>query len=138
MRTSMCVVSLLVFSSFAHAQNSIAQPAPASPASVLGPQLIAWSELQKPQPIPHFVQPAQPDSSVRVQQSAEPQRRPIQSSGTIAKDGKTCILKISGADSLQIEDVEQARPYEGKQVAITGSLDQKTNSLQVTSIELLP
>jgi hypothetical protein len=34
------------------AQDLPSQPDPVPPTSILGPQLIVWSELQRPQPIP--------------------------------------------------------------------------------------
>jgi hypothetical protein len=37
------------------AQDLQSQPGPVPPLSVIGPQLIAWSQLQKPQPIPEPV-----------------------------------------------------------------------------------
>ena len=37
------------------AQDLQSQPGPVPPLIVIGPQLVAWSELQKPQPIPEPV-----------------------------------------------------------------------------------
>ena len=37
------------------AQDLQSQPGPVPPLTVIGPQLIAWSELQRPQPIPEPV-----------------------------------------------------------------------------------
>ena len=42
------------------AQDLQGQPDPVPPSSLIGPQLIAWSELKKPQPIMH-PQPAGAD-----------------------------------------------------------------------------
>ena len=142
-RTSIYVAGVLVFSSvFSQnvlAQNAGPQRAPAVPSTTPGPQLVAWSELQKPQPIPHFVVPVPPDSPVSSQHRVDAQPPLIQVlSGTIVKDGETYLLQVSAANVHPIDDQEQARPYEGKRVAIAGILDPGTNSLQVSSIEALP
>ena len=53
------------------AQDLQGQPDPVPPPSIIGLQLIAWSELKKPQPIMH-PNPASLDGEPSVQK-AEPQ-----------------------------------------------------------------
>ena len=53
------------------AQDLPGQPDPVPPPSTIGPQLIAWSELKKPQPIMH-PKPASADAEPS-HQKAEPQ-----------------------------------------------------------------
>ena len=53
------------------AQDLQGQPDPVPPLSMIGPQLIAWSELKKPQPIMH-PKPASADVEPS-NQKAEPQ-----------------------------------------------------------------
>jgi hypothetical protein len=143
-RTGVWAAALFVFSSFivVFAQ----QPAqfPNLPANVIGPQLVAWSELQKPQPTPQPLPPPErADQSQTDQSQAEPpQAQPQQPSiqffvGTIIKDGSKYVLKVSENVSYPIDDQEKAKIYEGKQVKISGRLDGKTNLLHITSIELL-
>jgi hypothetical protein len=56
------------------AQDLQGQPDPAPPPSIIGPQLIAWSELKKPQPIMHpkpastDVEPSNQKAQPQVQQ----------------------------------------------------------------------
>jgi hypothetical protein len=67
-RETSLFLTLGLLSAFAppiFAQDLPSQPGPVPPTSIIGPQLIAWSELQKPQPIP---QPAAEPSA------AEPSR----------------------------------------------------------------
>jgi hypothetical protein len=63
-----------VISSHATAQDSQNRPSPVEPSNILGPQLIAWSEVQKPQPIPQPVPtPKQTkDSERKAEQPANP------------------------------------------------------------------
>ena len=128
------------------AQDSRSQPNPVLPPDILGPQLIAWSQLQKPEPVPQPLPP--PDRPVQQpnqhaeQQPANPQAQPQQPAtqtftGTIVKDGSRYILKVSSRNVYQLDDQEKVQRYQGKQVKIEGTLDANGNSLHITSIELL-
>jgi hypothetical protein len=118
---------------------------PALPATILGPQLIVWSELQKPQPVPQPVTPGT-DPSQQQQKTQQPgedatgqsQQQPAAQTftGTVIKDGDKYVLKTSGT-TYQLDDQERAKPYEGKPVKIMGSLDASSNILTVTSIQLM-
>jgi len=141
-RTSMWWASLLLCSPFLFAQQAAQQPSPQLPASVLGPQLVAWSELQKPHPAPQPLPPPQPDPPAQTQPQTSTGSQDQQPSsqaftGTIVKDGSRYVLKVSDNTSYQIDDQDKAKLFEGKQVRIAGSLDAKANMLRVTSIELL-
>lgn len=131
------------------AQSAPPQPSPVLPSDILGPQLIAWSELQKPEPMPQPLPP--PDRPVQQpnqdteQQAGQPansqtptQQPAVQTfTGTIVKDAGRYLLKVSSHNAYQLDDQEKAKRYEGKQVKIEGTLDAKGDSLHVTSIELL-
>jgi len=135
-------------------QQSPAKPAPGQNEHVLGPQLIAWSEMQKPQPVPQQPQPIPapdaktdqsspaPDSKPeqKAQQQAEPdaQQSTAQSvSGTIVKVGGKYVLETADNLAYQLDDQEKASQYEGKHVKITGTLDRATGILHVKSVELM-
>src|SRR5258707_5508124 len=65
--TTLVTIAVL-FSGVSLAQELAAQPAPSTGDGILGPQLIAWSELQKPQPVPQRPQPVPvPDSNTDKQ-----------------------------------------------------------------------
>jgi len=65
---------LAVMASPVFAQDIQNRPSPVEPSNVLGPQLIAWSEIQKPQPIPEpVVMPKRTrDSERKPDQPANP------------------------------------------------------------------
>ena len=126
------------------AQGPPNQPSFALPSDILGSQLIAWSQLQKPQPIPQPLsmpsRSAQPSDQPpqAANPSAQPQFPAEQAfTGTIIKDGLRYVLKVSSNSVYQLDDQERAGLYEGKQVKIAGTLDATGNSLHVTSIELV-
>ena len=127
------------------AQDPKRQPSPGLPSDILGPQLIAWSQLQKPQPISQPL--ATPDRPIQQpdqqpSQSANPPAQPQPPAaqtftGTVIRDGGRYVLKVSSNTMYQLDDQERAKQYEGKQVKIAGTLDATDNSLHITSIELV-
>lgn len=131
------------------AQDLRSQSSPVPPSDILGPQLIAWSQLQKPEPVPQPLPPPdrplqQPDPQADQQAvppmnpQAQPQPPAAQTfTGTIVKDGSRYILKVSGNNVYQLDDQDKARRYNGKRVRIEGTLDANGNSVHITSIELL-
>ncbi len=143
---------LLVVLGFAQ-QQSPAKPAPGQGDHILGPQLIAWSEMQKPQPVPQQPQtipapdektdPPSPAPESKPEPKPSPQSEPdgeqstAQSvSGTIAKVGGKYVLETTDNLAYQLDDQEKAGQYEGKHVKITGSLDRATGIFYVKNIEL--
>jgi len=128
------MVFLAASASIVLAQDS-QKPSPV-PADILGPQLIAWSQLQQPQP----VQEQQPSSQSDQLSPTQPEQSPATQTltGTIVKDSGRYILKVSGSNTAyELDDQVRARQYEGKQVKVAGKLDAKGNSFHVVNIELI-
>jgi len=124
---------------FAQSMNrGSADPVP--PASVIGPQLVAWSQMQTPHAVPQPLPQEQPDPQKPVPanpQAEQPQSSSQSFTGTIVKDGGKYVLKSSENTVYQIDDQERAKTYAGKRVKISGSVDTKTNLLHVSTIDLL-
>jgi hypothetical protein len=132
------------FVSLMIAQGVQSQPSPVLPSDILGPQLIAWSQLQKPQPVPQPLLPPERPISQAAQQvqpanpSAQPQPPAAQAfTGTIVKDGSRYVLKVSNNTAYQLDDQEKAKQYEGKQVKISGTPNANGSSLHIIGIELV-
>ena len=141
------------------AQQPPAQPAPGRSEGIFGLQLIAWSELQKPQPVPQQPEPMPaPDTKSGEQPSQAPQEQPSQNqgkknqqqpepetqettsqsvNGTVVKTGGKYVLETSDNLAYQLDDQEKAKEYEGKHVKVMGTLDRTTGIIHVRSIELL-
>jgi hypothetical protein len=133
---------LLVTAPLMVTQNPQSQPSPALPSDILGPQLIAWSQTQTPQPVPQPLprrsvpQPDQQPESANP--SAQPQQPTVQRfTGTIVKTDGVYVLKVSSTNEYQLDDQEKAKQYEGKQVTVRSTLDAKGSSLHVINIELV-
>src|SRR5258708_17200706 len=75
--TILTPLPLLLMSVLSFAQQPFpARPAPGQNERVLGPQLIAWSEMQKPQPVPQQPQPIPAPAPKADQPSPAPDSTP--------------------------------------------------------------
>jgi hypothetical protein len=134
------VAFLLVSLPLLLAQDPQTQSSPVLPSDILGPQLIVWSQVQKPQPVPQPLPPADQTGSQPDRQQANPPAQPpaaVTLMGTIVKVGTGYVLKVSSNSAYQLDDQEKASQYEGKQVRIAASLDASGKVLHITSIELV-
>jgi hypothetical protein len=119
-RNIRCLVALLFLSAtvpLMFAQDVQSHAAPFLSSDIFGPQPIAWSQLQEPQPTAQtFI-------------------------GTIGRNSGGYVLKVSGNSSYQLEDPARAKQYEGKQVkivgTIVGTMDTNSDGLRIISIELI-
>jgi hypothetical protein len=144
-RSIFTTAGFLLLSVSVFGQGSPIQPSPALPTDVLGAQLVAWSQAQKPRPVPQPLPPPdrqeqQPNQQAPGQPAnGQAQQQPVAQTftGTIMKDGSKWILKDSSGTTYQLDDQNNAKQYEGKQVKVAGSLDAKTNTLHIVSIQLI-
>jgi hypothetical protein len=147
--SSLAAFALLTLSApLVFSQSVQRQPSPVPPSEILGPQLIAWSQVQKPQPVPAPLPP--PDRPVQSEQQTgpagsqtpqEPAPQPPTAqtlTGTIIKDGGRYLLKVSSSTTTyELDDQERAKRYEGKQVKVVGALSATGNGFHIVSIELI-
>ena len=140
---------LLVLAPFALGQEPQNQTSPSFSQDLLASQqLIAWSWMQKPQPTPQPLPPPdkgipQPDPPATqpptppAQQQAPSRVQNQTFTGKIVKDGDKYILKAAGDTTYQLADQNSLKPYEDKDVKITGTLDAGSNTIRIVKIELL-
>ncbi len=110
-------------------------------------ELIAWSNLQKPQPAPQPLpprdtpvpQPEQPpDQQSKSPADPQSEQSPLQSfTGRIVKDGAEYVLKAASNTTYQIEEQGDVKPYENQNVRVTGNLDISTKKIHIVKIELM-
>jgi hypothetical protein len=120
---------LLILCASMCAQGVQPEPAPALPSGVLGPDLIAWSQMQTPRPVP---QPLPPDQNPR----AQPQATAEVFAGMIVKIDARYVLKMQSGITYRLDRANVGQ-YEGKQVRLAGNLDANRNQLHVITIELV-
>ena len=155
-KLTLLILPFFLFFVFAtgFAQQSTSDTARRSPRSQKpGSYLIVWTQTQAPEPAPQpsgrqtttpdpkpETQPppqpsgSQPESS-QAQGPAQAQPAAQSFTGTISKEGDTYVLKVSDTSSYKLDDQDKAKEYEGKRVAVFGTLDPNTNLIRVQKIE---
>ena len=69
-----------------------------------------------------------------LQAQAQPDAKTF--TGTIRKSGETFVLSESSTKSnYLLDEQDRARPYEGKNVKITGTIDGASNSIHIETIQ---
>ncbi len=125
---------ILAATPFMFSQGVQNKPSPAPPPDVLGAQLIAWSHVQKPQPL---AQQSEPSARTTHENSAQQPPAAQTITGSIVEDAGRYVVKVSSNTSYELDDQERARQYEGRPVKITGTLDANGGSLHIITIQLL-
>jgi len=127
------IVFLLALSGSIFAQGVQADPSPALPSGFLGPDLIAWSQMQTPRPVP---QPLPPDQRPGAQE--QPSAETF--AGTIIKIKSSYSLRLAGGITYRLNDQDSDRnnvkQYEGQQVAVLGNLSPDRSGLRIVAIRL--
>lgn len=110
-------------------------------------QLIAWSDVQKPQPAPQPLPPrdtpipqpgAQPDQQAKAPGDSQTEQSPADSfTGKIVKDGAEYVLRGAGSTTYHLDQQSEFERFENKNVRITGKLETGTNTIHVVKVELL-
>jgi hypothetical protein len=144
-RTKLLGIVICAMAPFAGAQQSN----PQTPEDALTTrELIAWSQLQKPQPAPQPLPPPetipQPEQP-RDQQSKTPadphlQQEPAQwVTGKIVRDGGRFLLQLAGNrnSSYRLEGEVNLGKYESRNVRIFGPLNLELMTIHAISVELL-
>jgi hypothetical protein len=132
-----CVVPTVLAQNSKNAKPDIGQP---------GTELIAWTQAQQPEPVlsAETSQQAEPRAGAQQpsQQPASGQHDDMQKqiatqtfAGTIMKSGNQYVLKTADNVTYQLDDQARAKKYEGKQVQVTGSLDETSGTIRVEEMK---
>ena len=110
-------------------------------------ELIAWSSLQKPQPTPQPLPPADepiPEPGQGREQTtppntaAESQQSPADAFiGRISKSGESFILTVSGGTTYELASENDLAKFENKTVRVRGQLEPNGKRIRVTKVEVL-
>jgi hypothetical protein len=108
---------------------------PTLPSDILGPRLIMWSQQQEPQPL--LQTPAS------VPSHRQPELRTFTGRMIKGRAGYLLQQSLSGSsdviyqlDNNQSDNQGLWEHYEGKEVVLTGTLDDSGRGIQVTGIHL--
>src|SRR5712692_1975741 len=80
-------------------------------------------------------EPAQTPSTSSPSSSASPSDAQRMFVGSIAKNSSGKFVLHTGGTDYQLDDQAQAGKFDGKDVKVTGQLDQSSNTIRVQSIE---
>jgi hypothetical protein len=132
-----CVVPTVLAQNSRNAKPDIGQP---------GTQLIAWTQAQQPEPVlsaetsqqaeprPDAQHPGQGPAS-RQHDDMQKQNASQTFAGTIMKSGNQYVLRTADNVRYQLDDQARAKKYEGKQVQVTGSLDETSGTIRVEEMK---
>ncbi|HSY64020.1 MAG TPA: DUF5818 domain-containing protein [Terriglobales bacterium] len=131
------LILLLASTPLGFSQDRSVQPCPEVVPGTVGCQLVAWSHLQNPVPLPNpesKPDQQQPEQSQSTQ--AQPQSAMQKITGIIVRMGDKYVLKAGGTTTYQLDDQERAKRYQDQQVTVVGALDTASNTIHVESIQL--
>ena len=132
---------LLLTVPMAVSQDGGPQPCPDVTPGALACELIAWSRLQEPAPLPEPDANPVPPSDQPGKPSPDSQAQPETSTrsivGIIVRQGEKYVLKAGDNTTYQLDDQDRAKQYQDKQVKVVGRLDPASNSLHIDSIEVV-
>lgn len=110
-------------------------------------ELIAWSQLQKPQPAPQPLPPQEapvPQPEQPRDQQAKPPADPhrhqepmLWLSGRIVRDGSRYVLQLSSNPRYQLEVDSDIARYESRNVCIFGPVNTERMAILPLDIKLL-
>ena len=138
------IIFLLALAPAVFSQDGSPQPCPLIAPGTLGCELVEWSQLQDPVPLPEpDAKPVPPSRRQHDPQPGQAANRPAQPqsprqniTGVILRQGSKCVLKAGDNTTYQLDDQDKATQYQGKQVRIVGRFDLDTNTLHIESIAL--
>jgi hypothetical protein len=125
--------------------------------------LIAWTNMQTPQPVPEGsprptppTPEPHPDTQVAPSTPTSPDNPSSETSkpdaagdraqtepaaqtftGTVGKEADTYVLKLSESTAYKLDDQDQAKQYAGQRVRVLGTLDVGSAQIHVQKIEPL-
>jgi Protein of unknown function (DUF5818) len=122
----------LVTTPFSFSQNKLnEQPCPDCAEEALGCELIAWSQLNEPAPLPDATSPSTlPEESANEFRSQFPQTF----TGVIFQNEGRYCLRVNAGLALMLDDQRTAQRHEGERVKIKGRLDAGGTTLRVQAI----
>lgn len=107
-------------------------------------QLIAWSDLQRPQPAPQPIPPRDTTVPQLSDQQAPPptvsqaeETAPQSFTGKILSEDGKCVLRV-GDQTYRLNEQDGVRKFEDRNVNLRGQFNPTTRMIRVLSIEVLP
>lgn len=137
MNGRLLIVTWLLLAPLAFSQKELsAGPCPDSSGASLGCELIVWSQLQRPAPLPDAESLANPDPADQPpgESAHDGQLLSVTLVGTITSNAGSSFLAVADT-ALAVRNEIVVRQFTGKKVCISGLLDSRGKTLHVLRIE---
>jgi len=121
------LVAACLFSATAFSQQRTGAERP-----LITSDLIAWTDMQSPRPVPGTT--TEPDSLAPANRGPESQTF----TGTLLRRGQIDLLRISDQEIYELDNVNEAGRYQGRQVAVLGALQPGQMLIHIFKIEPIP
>lgn len=120
--------------------NAQANESSSNPNQLFTSDLVAWTAMQTPKPIPGMSpQPGAdanaPSAHPGPREQAPAPSQPTAFAGTIRKEGATYVLRTSDKWFYDLDDQDAAAPYENQPVAVVGTLNLSGDLIHIHKIE---
>src|ERR1700751_5716113 len=127
MRRALSLATLVLCLALMHMARAQNSQKPKHPNPENGTELIAWTQMQEPRPIPTaegLAIPGRPTNAFQPVGGTPdgPSIQPVQSfSGAVVSTDGEYMLKMADGINYYLDDQELGKKFEGKDVQVTGS-----------------
>ena len=101
-----------------------------SSQQAMGCELVSWSQLQSPAPVPPS------DNNNLPARNSDAATTNKTYTGQIVSDNGTYVLKAAD-QTFQLDDQDRAKQYDGKYVKVSGSLNSEGTVFVIKAIEVM-
>lgn len=141
MRRALSLATLVLCLALIHMARAQNSQKPKHPSPENGSELIAWTQMQQPRPMPSAdgltVPGRQTDASEpNIDNAGAFSIQPVQSfSGAVVIADGEYMLKVAEGVNYYLDDQELGRKFEGRDVQVTGNLIPGSDLIKVQDIK---
>ena len=141
MRRALSLATLVLCLALIHMARAQNSQKPKHPSPENGTELIAWTQLQEPRPIPSadgLTVPGRQTDGITpvIGMTNDFSIQPVQSfSGAVISAGGEYLLKMADGVNYYLDDQELGKEFEGKDVRVTGNLIPGSDLIKVQEIK---
>lgn len=141
MRRALSLATLVLCLALIHMARAQNSQKPKHPSPENGTELIAWTQLQEPRPIPSadgLTVPGRRTDGITpvIGMTNDFSIQPVQSfSGAVISADGEYLLKMADGVNYYLDDQELGKEFEGKDVRVTGNLIPGSDLIKVRDIK---
>lgn len=141
MRRALSLATLVLCLALIHMARAQNSQKPKHPSPENGTELIAWTQLQEPRPIPSadgLTVPGRQTDGITpvIGMTNDFSIQPVQSfSGAVISADGEYLLKMADGVNYYLDDQELGKEFEGKDVRVTGNLIPGSDLIKVQEIK---